>query len=67
MPRIENLMRCELNPAEPVQELCAVIAAVSAYHPGKETELLKGLQAAIAERLSIIEPKGEGEVDGSLS
>ena len=60
MPRIESIIRCELNPAQPVQELCTIIAAVSTHqvNAGQEQTILLGLQKAIEQLLAQITKKG---------
>lgn len=62
MPLIESIIRCELNPGQPVPELCAVIAAISTHqvNTGQEQAILLGLQGAISQRLAQINRK-EGE------
>jgi hypothetical protein len=61
MPKIESIIRCELNPAMPVQELCALIAAVSTHqvNTGQEKAILFGLQDAISKRLVQINSRAE--------
>lgn len=51
MPIIQPVIKIELDPSRPVQELCGVISAVSAYHPGQEDAVLKGVRDAIERRL----------------
>lgn len=61
MPRIESIIRCELNPAQPVQELCSIIAAVSTHqvNAGQEQAILLGLQTAIDHRLAQLKKGSE--------
>ena len=60
MPRIESVIRCELNPAQPVPELCSIIAAIATHqvNAGQEQAILLGLQKAIDQRLAQITKKG---------
>jgi hypothetical protein len=52
MPQIQNLIIAHIDPTNPVPELCAIISAVTPYHPGKEEEILRGVQSAIERRLN---------------
>jgi len=51
---IQPVIKAELNPANPVQELCAAINAVLAFHPGQEENVLIGIQEAIDVRINQI-------------
>ena len=51
MPIIQPIIRCELDPAQPVSEICAVISTVIPYHPGQEGAILRGVLKAIEKRL----------------
>jgi len=51
MANIQPLIRVELDPRRPVQEICNVILAVLPYHPGNEELILRGVQQAIDQRL----------------
>lgn len=44
----------EADPLNPVPEICAIIAAMLPYHPGKETEMLQGVAEAIQQRLDYV-------------
>lgn len=60
MPKLEPILRVELDPRAPVPELCAVIDGVVSYHPTQlEPEILRGLRKAIDERLEAIEKEAE--------
>lgn len=61
MAKIQPVVRIEIDPTKPVQEICAVIAAVIPYHPGKEEMLLKGLAKAIDERIKKLKGDGASE------
>ena len=65
MAKFESIIRCELNPIHPVQELCTVVAAVATHqvNVGQEQAILLGLQDAINQRLAQITKK-EGEKNG---
>lgn len=52
MAQIQPILKVELNPLNPVPELCAVISAVMPYHPGQEIAILEGVQDAIQVRLN---------------
>lgn len=59
MAQIHPVLKIELNPADPVRELCSVIMAVMPYHPPEqEAVILKGVKKAIEDRLSSLEKKG---------
>lgn len=58
MATIQPILLIEIDPSNPVQEICAVIMAMIPYHTGKEDQLLKGVAAAIYRRLEELE-KGE--------
>lgn len=59
MAQIQPVLKIELNPADPVQEICAVIMAVMPYHrPEQEAVILKGVKKAIEDRLSSLQKKG---------
>ncbi|GBF73202.1 hypothetical protein PA598K_01487 [Paenibacillus sp. 598K] len=61
MPRIEAVIRAEIDPTKPVQEVCGVIQAMTPYHPGEEVKILEGIKEAIEKRLEQL--KG-GKPDG---
>lgn len=62
MANVQPVLKIELNPNQPVPEICAVINAVSAYHDGQEETLLLGIKEAINMRLDqlkgVIKPNG---------
>jgi hypothetical protein len=62
MANITQVIKAEINPLEPVQEICAVMAAVMPYHPGQEEAILRGVQDAIERRMKHI-TKGAGSKD----
>lgn len=55
MAQIQPIVRIELDPLNPVPEICAVIMAVVPYHPGQEESILQGVQEAVQQRLKQIE------------
>ncbi|WP_240415656.1 hypothetical protein [Paenibacillus periandrae] len=61
MAIIQPKLEIVVNPAAPVQEVCEVITALSAYHPSKEVEILTGLMQAIGGRLQELEKSSEQE------
>ncbi|ASA22309.1 hypothetical protein [Paenibacillus donghaensis] len=44
----------ELDPLQPVAEICAVMMALIPYHPGQETDILIGVGKAVEDRLQAI-------------
>jgi len=59
MAQVQPIIRIELDPTQPVPEICAVIMAVIPYHPGQEEALLLGVQNAIEKRLKQLSKKGD--------
>jgi len=62
MPRFRNLISADIDPGNPVNEVCAVINAVMKYHPTEEQSILIDIQAAIGRRLDQL--KGVEKKDG---
>lgn len=60
MPRIQPIIQADINPLKPIPEICEIIRAVSAYHPGQEQDILKGVKDAIDRRLSHLQ-KGDNK------
>lgn len=58
MAIIQNKIHAEIDPLKPVQEVCAVIMAVTPYHPGQEAAILQGIKDAINDRLNQLAPEG---------
>ncbi|BFH66020.1 hypothetical protein J27TS7_08650 [Paenibacillus dendritiformis] len=58
MAKIQPIIRVEIDPLIPVQEICAVISAVVPYQPEHEEAILMGLNEAIGKRLTQIRQKG---------
>lgn len=54
MAAVQPVLECRIDPTKPVQEICAIIAAVAPYHPGQEAKILCGVQEAINKRLEEI-------------
>lgn len=63
MANVQPIVRIELDPTQPVAEICAVIMAVIPYHPGKDELILLGVQEAIEQRLKQLAAKGDDEKD----
>lgn len=63
MARIQPVIQIELDPSQPVSEICAVISAVMAYHTGAEFKVLEGVRKAITDQLEKL--KGD-EQDAEL-
>jgi len=59
MAQVQPIIRIELDPTQPVPEICAVIMAVVPYHPGQEEALLLGVRNAIDKRLKQLSKKGD--------
>ncbi|MEK4513647.1 hypothetical protein [Paenibacillus sp. FSL K6-2524] len=62
MAHIQPVVKVELDPLNPVPEICAVIMAVTPYHHGQEEAILLGVKEAIEQRLAQLK-KGD-EVHG---
>lgn len=62
MAKIQPIIRVEIDPLIPVQEICAVISAVVPYQPEHEEAILMGIQEAIGKRLAQLRKKGEGQL-----
>jgi len=60
MPNIKHILQAEIDLAQPVPELCAVIAHVLQAWPGREKEVLVKLREAIDGHLQTL-TKGEDE------
>jgi len=60
MAKTEHLLRVEINPANPIPEICSVIANVLIYHKGQEIAVLKGTVEEIQKHLELLE-KGDGQ------
>lgn len=60
MAQIMPVIRAELDPSRPVPEICAVINAVTPFHPGQEKAILKGVKDSIEVRLKQLE-KGDAQ------
>ncbi|QMV44474.1 hypothetical protein [Cohnella cholangitidis] len=52
MAKVQPVVKVELDPLNPVPEICAAIMAVTPYHPGQEEAILIGVQEAIERRLN---------------
>ena len=61
MPKITHIIRAEIDPLQPVPEICAIISAVLPYHPDQEEAILRGVSEAIERRLN--ELKGDEQKD----
>ncbi|MGG3840755.1 hypothetical protein ABEV00_27500 [Paenibacillus thiaminolyticus] len=59
MAKIQPIIRAEIDPTMPVQEICAVISAVVPYQPEHEEAILMGINEAIGKRLAQLRKKGE--------
>lgn len=58
MAQINPRIIAEIDPSQPVQEICDIIAAVLVYHQEKEKEILTSLQNTIRTRLQEVEDDG---------
>ena len=53
MAQIQHILHINIDPAKPVQEICAVITAITPYHPAdQEQVILQGVAEAIQNRLT---------------
>jgi hypothetical protein len=62
LANVQPVLKVELNPNNPVPEICAIILAVMPYHIGQEEAVLLGIQEAISQRLEYLKgvvPDGE--------
>lgn len=62
MAKIQPIIRVEIDPLIPVQEICAVISAVVPYQPEHEEAILMGIQEAIGKRIAQLRKKGDGQL-----
>lgn len=51
MAQVKPIVRAELDPLNPVQEICSVVMAILPYHPNQEAEILQGVKDAIEVRM----------------
>lgn len=51
MVQVQTIVRIDADPTKPVQEICATINALVAYHPVEEERILLDIQDAINKRL----------------
>ncbi|BCG57493.1 hypothetical protein [Paenibacillus sp. URB8-2] len=63
MANIQPKIIAEIDPRNPVPEICAVIMAVVPYHPAQEEAILRGVIEATEKRLKAIQPKKGAEDD----
>jgi len=54
-------MVVEMEPS--VNDICAVISAVCAFHPGGEIQLLEKVKASIEDRIKDLQPAGDKTKD----
>jgi hypothetical protein len=59
--RVQNKMVVEMEPS--VNDICAVISAVCAFHPGGEIQLLEKVKASIEDRIKDLQPAGDKTKD----
>ncbi|RUS47571.1 hypothetical protein [Cohnella sp. AR92] len=52
MARVEPVIRLEIDPLQPVPEICAVIMSVVPYNPGQEEAILQGVKEAVEQRIA---------------
>jgi len=60
---VQPLIKIELDPNNPVPEICAVIAAVLPYHPNHKKEIIQGVMEACQKQLAM---KGVKQDAGEL-
>jgi len=63
MANMKNMIHIEIDPAQPVAELCNVIAGVIRMYPGSEMDILRGVRADIDKALEFYEKKEQAEND----
>ena len=54
MAQIQHLLRCDIDPTNPVPELSAVIGAVLRLQPERGPEILNGLAAMIENSQKVV-------------
>lgn len=59
--RVQNKMVIEMEPN--VNDICAVISAVCAFHPGGEIQLLEKVKESIADRIKDLQPAADKTKD----
>lgn len=59
MAKVNPIVRAELDPSQPVPEICAVISAMLPYHGGQERAVLLGVKEAIERQLAHMEKEGD--------
>lgn len=62
LANVQPVLKIDLNPNNPVPEICAVILAIMPYHIGQEEAVLLGLREAIDQRLEYL--KGVAPANG---
>lgn len=61
MAIVNTVIRCEINPLEPVPEICAVIMSIMPYHKEHEIEILQGVKEAIERRQAALKGVEQNE------
>ncbi len=67
MQNTQHVIRTELDPQQPVSEICQVITLMLQYNPQHEEEILQGVQEAMdryREQLEERKPKKGEDQDG---
>jgi hypothetical protein len=59
MAEMKNIVRFDIDPSQPVAELCNVIAGVIRLWPGSELDILRGVRNDIDKALEFYESKDE--------
>lgn len=60
MPKLEPILRADIDPLNPVQELCAVIDGVLSYHPVPvRIEILRHLRDEMERVIEKLEKEAE--------
>ena len=59
MAQVQPIIRIEIDPTQPVPEICAVISSVMPYNNGHEESILIGVIESIEKRLEKIKKEGE--------
>lgn len=61
MAELKSVVRIEIDPSQPVAELCNVIAGVIRLWPGSEVDILRSVRAEIDKALEFYEKKRQTE------
>lgn len=64
MAKIESILKAELNPRTPIQDIMSVVEVMLHHNPGQAQVILEGVSEAVSTILERMEKK-EVEADGN--